>query len=128
MRRYRANVLLEQEKKSEKRKAMVTLHPKLPILPSLLDEFERNAVKLKPNWIDRSSQIKRHEWVLETLKMMCGSTGESGILRDCIINMMKGNGRGVTRYSFLHHIEKRNAGNLKALKQEDTDCLYQVLT
>ena len=127
LKKYRESNILEEEEKKEKRKTILTLHGKMPVSPNVMNEFRQNALSLRPDWIESISKKKTLEWQCDTLKLMCGSSVESQSLRNCVIIMFKGTGRGVTRYSFLHHILKRNAGSRKELKPEDRDCLYQVI-
>ena len=128
LKKSRETELLAIESMKGKRKSTVDLHQKLPVSPAVMDDFIHFATILKSDWAHGITNSKKADWILITIKMMCGITMESSNLRNDIIRMFQGSGRGLTRYSYLHHITKRNKGSTKPLKEEDSDCLYQVFS
>ena len=125
--KYKETNTSNEEKKKEKLMTKMTLNSKVPISPALMADFKENALELNPNWIESITTMSKMEWQSMTLKMICGvNIDESQYLREYVVMMMKGSGTGVSRYSFLHHVLKRNKNSKKVLYEEDKDCLLQV--
>ena len=124
LKKYRDNNLNSLEKKKEQWKSNINLNQKRPISPALIEDFKDVATESSSEWIESISFLKKVDWQARTLKLLCGSNESSNFLRECVLKMLRGSGRGVTRYSFLIHIKKRING--KEVEDVDKDCLYQV--
>ena len=115
--------------KAKKLNEEVNLHSRQPVNPLVRDKFIANASMIDPDWITKHGTLRKMEWQKLTVGLLCKNNGEGKVMRECLKQMMIGQGKGALSYSFMHHMRKKvqdKHSRGKEIDFKDRDCLYQV--